>query len=172
MTDNAQTNNANDTLPTDTVLIGEDLYNQAMTLILARATADIVLFDQDLKTGQFNTQQRYQQIQQFLAKPNTNLTIILHDANYFTSQCPKLFDLLKMYGHKMTVHTTSSRAARVAKDCFILVDQQHYIRRVHIDHARFKYDFDAPMTTNSLLMRFNELMEETKHKISATKLGL
>ena len=71
----------------------------------------------------------------------------------------------------MTVYETNDNA-KIAKDCFVLADNKSYIRRFHIDQARFKFMLDDIATTASLNDRFNELMEETTHTVAATKLGL
>lgn len=163
---------AEESLQENTILFGEYNYIEATDLVLASAEKNLLIFDQDCSVGGFASTARYELIRQFLAKDSfTTLTIILHKADYFTQQCPQLFDLLAVYAHKMTVYITNDRA-KVAKDCFMLADNSHYLRRIHIDHARFKYAFDDAETTNSLLMRFNELKDETSHTLSATKLGL
>lgn len=159
-------------LTENTILFGEHHYIEAIDLVLEKAEKTILIFDQDLSLGGFASNARYDFVRAFLAKDSvTSLTIILHQDDFFTKYCPKLFQLLETYAHKMTVHLTNSRA-KVAKDCYILVDNAHYIRRIHVDHARFKFAFDDAETTNSLLMRFNELKAETSRTLSATKLGL
>ena len=101
----------------------------------------------------------------------SKLTIILQSTAHFVNNSPRLFELLKLYGHKMTVFETND-AAKVAKDCFTIADKRHYCRRFHIDQARFKYTFDDEETCASLNMRFEELLEETTEAVSVTKLGL
>ena len=71
----------------------------------------------------------------------------------------------------MTVYETND-TAKVAKDCFVIADKRHYLRRFHIDQARFKYAFDDETEAANLLMRFSELLDETTESVSATKLGL
>jgi len=71
----------------------------------------------------------------------------------------------------MTVYETNNHA-KVAKDCFILADNKSYIRRFHIDQARFKFMLNDIEMTASLANRFDELLQETSHTVSAKKLGL
>jgi hypothetical protein len=54
----------------------------------------------------------------------------------------------------------------------MIADKRHYLRRFHIDQARFKYAFDDEIESANLSMRFGELLEETTEAVSATKLGL
>lgn len=159
-------------LTPDTVLLGEALYAQALQLVIAQATDHLLIFDQDLSRGDYKSILRYQAIQQFLSQSTqSKLTIILHQDTFLTTQCPRLMELLLTYGHKMTVYITND-SAKIAKDCFVIADDVHYVKRIHIDHARFKYALNDAESCAGLRMRFNELLEETAHTVSATHLGL
>ena len=154
------------------VILGERNYAAALDLVIARAENELLIFDQDLTRGDYASLQRFELIKQFLAQSHlSQLTIILQHTAHFVQNCPRLFELLKLYGHKMTVFETNDNA-KVAKDCFVIADKTHYLRRFHIDHARFKYAFDDEEECASLTMRFNELLDETSEAVSVTKLGL
>jgi hypothetical protein len=71
----------------------------------------------------------------------------------------------------MVVYETND-AAKVAKDCFVIADKRHYLRRFHIDQSRFKYALDDLEECANLNMRFDELLDETADVVSATKTGL
>lgn len=161
-----------DTLRPDSIIVGEVNYARALDLVIAEAQEQLLIFDQDFSRGDYASTVRFNLIENFLSKNAlSKLTIILQNTDFFTQQCPRLFDLLKPYSHKMTVYETNSNA-KIAKDCFVLADHKHYIRRFHINQARFRFMLDDIATTVSLNDRFNELMEETTHTISATKIGL
>lgn len=154
------------------VMLGERNYAAALDLIIGSAQNELLIFDQDLVRGDFASLQRFEAIQAFLNKNSlSKLTIILQDTEYFIQHCPRLFDLLKLYGHKMLVFATNDNA-KIAKDCFVIADNTHYIRRFHIDQARFKYALDDAEECANLAMRFAELMDETTEAVSSTKLGL
>ena len=159
-------------LQTNTVMLGERNYEAALALVIAAAQNELLIFDQDLSHGDYASLQRAELIQQFLSKtPLSKLTIIVQNSEFFVSKCPKLFELLKRYGHKMTVYETND-SAKIAKDCFVIADKRHYVRRFHIDQARFKYALNDAEECANLNMRFDELMDETVDAVSATKLGL
>ncbi|MEE9331398.1 MAG: hypothetical protein V3U89_04120 [Methylophilaceae bacterium] len=159
-------------LTPNSIILGEHEYTMTLDLVIAEAQQTLLIFDQDFSTGGYRSIKRYDAIHVFLNKqPTSKVTIILQSADFFTTQCPRLFELLTTYSHKMTVYETNSRA-KVAKDCFILADSKSYIRRFHIDQARFKFMLDDQETTASLADRFDELMQETAHTISVAKLGL
>lgn len=159
-------------LAQDTVVLGECEYITALDVVISTAQQQLLIFDQDLSVGDYASVKRYDAIHDFLnGSPTSQLTIILQAADYFTTQCPRLLSLLSIYGHKMTVYETNSHA-KIAKDCFILADNNGYIRRFHIDQARFKFALDDIEMTASLINRFDELMQEASHQISPNKLGL
>lgn len=156
----------------NTIIVGEHEYIVALDIIIAQAKQQLLIFDQDLSTGDYSSIKRYQLIHDFLSKYTTStLTIILHDTTNFTTQCPRLFNLLVTFGHKITVYETNDHA-KIAKDCFVLADDTSYIRRFHIDQSRFKFMLNDRETTASLRNRFDELLQETSHQVSVTKLGL
>jgi len=154
------------------VLTGERNYEVVLNQLIQKAERELLIFDQDFGKGGYTSLRRFELIRDFLAKDRQNkLVIILQDAGYFTTKCPRLFQLLVTYSHAMTVYQANDNA-KVAKDTFLIADQRHFLRRFHIDQARFKYAFDDIETVSMLNMRFSELLQETSHAISMTALGL
>jgi hypothetical protein len=160
------------TLIADTILTGESDYVLAQNLIIAQAQNELLIFDQDLKRGDFASVTRYDLLNKFLSVyPQSKLTMVLHSTDYFRAYCPRLCELLRAYSHKMTIMLTNEHA-KVAKDCFIIADSQYYIRRIHIDQARFKFSLNDVATASALQQRFNELLDETSYTLPATQTGL
>lgn len=160
------------TLIPDQIIVGEQLYSEAINLILASAQHELLIFDQDLSHGEFSSIKTHALLQQFLSKNlNCRLTIILQDTEFFLEKCPRLFNLLTTYMHKMTVYETNISVKHI-KDCFILADTKNYIKRIHIDHARFKYGLNDYTSASLLDTRFKELLEATHDVVSISKLGL
>jgi hypothetical protein len=159
-------------LAPDTIILGERNYEAALDLVIESAADELLIFDQDFKCGDYASVKRYTLLRNFLNKnPHSKLIVILQSAEHFIHHCPRLFDLLKLFGHKMTVYETND-IAKVAKDCFVIADKVHYLRRFHIDQARFKYAFDDKAEAAALTMRFAELLDETTETVSTSKLGL
>lgn len=160
------------TLTPNQLMVGERLYAEAINIILASAQHELLIFDQDLSHGDFASLQKYELFQQFLSQNvNSRLTIILQDTGFFQEKCPRLFNLLNVYRHKMTVYETN-QSVKHAKDCFVLADNQHYVKRIHIDQARFKYGLNDLESVDVLDSRFKELLEATQDTVTITKLGL
>lgn len=156
----------------NTVQTGERNYAAALDLMIAAAQNELLIFDQDFIRGDYVSLRRYELLRDFLSKNAlSKLTIILQYAQHFANNCPRLLGLLETYGHKMTVYETND-VAKIAKDCFVIADKRHYVRRFHIDQARFKFAFDDEIEAANLNMRFDELLDETTETVSITKLGL
>lgn len=160
------------TLIPDKIITGEQLYSEAISLILANAQRELLIFDQDLSHGNFSSTEKFSLLQNFLSGNITSqLTIILQDAGFFQNKCPRLLNLLQAYGHKMQVRTTNA-SAKHAKDCFILADGEHYVKRIHIDQSRFRYALHDKKNTEVLNNRFMELVEATADVVTIKPLGL
>jgi hypothetical protein len=156
----------------DTIILGERNYEATLDLVIVRAENELLIFDQDFARGNYASAERFTLLYDFLSKNNlSKLTIILHSSQYFVNNCPRLYELLRLFGHKMTIYVTND-AAKVAKDCFVIADKRHYLRRFHIDQARFKYALDDVEECANLNMRFDELLDETAETVAITKLGL
>ncbi|MGB2833270.1 MAG: hypothetical protein WBC07_09990 [Methylotenera sp.] len=154
------------------IIHGERLYEEAINIILATAQNELLIFDQDLSHGDFASLQKFDFFQQFLSENiNSRLTIVLQSTAFFQEKCPRLFSLLAIYGHKMTVYETND-TAKHAKDCFVIADNQHYIKRIHIDQARFKYALNDEESVTQLNSRFQDLLEATQSVVAVTRLGL
>jgi hypothetical protein len=162
----------NSALIPDQIIVGEQRYAEAINIILASAQHELLIFDQDLSHGDFASKQTCDLLQQFLNKSsNSHLTIILQDTGFFQGKCPRLLNLLTTYRHKMTVYETN-QSAKQAKDCFILADAKNYIKRIHIDQARFKYGLNDLANASLLNGRFKELLEATHDVVTMSRLGL
>jgi hypothetical protein len=159
-------------LKPNTVILGERNYEAALNLVIARAENELLIFDQDLVRGDYASLQRFELLRDFLSKNDlSKLTIILQNTAHFVQNYPRLFELLRLYGHKMIVYETND-TAKIAMDCFVIADKRDYLRRFHIDQARFKYAFDDLEECAGLQTRFDELLDETTEAVSVTKLGL
>ncbi len=160
------------TLIPDQIMVGEYLYSDAINIILASAERELLIFDQDLSHGNFASTQKFELFQQFLNKsPSNQITIVLQDTGFLKNKCPRLLDLLTIYGHKMTVYETNE-TAKHAKDCFILADDKNYIKRIHIEQARFRYGLNDLASVSLLNTRFKELLEATHDVVTISRLGL
>ncbi|MCB5186951.1 hypothetical protein LG200_02895 [Methylobacillus caricis] len=159
-------------LPEHQILLGEFDYAHTLDCIIGRAESSLLIFDIDLRTGNYASALRYQQLHDFFANSiHSTLTMVLHDTSYLELHCFRLLKLVQQYGHRLVVYQASDQA-RVAMDPFIVADNRHYVRRFHAGHARFKYAFNDLDASSMLNRRFAELLESSTHRFTLTRLGL
>ncbi len=159
-------------LKPDTITLGERLYEAATELLITKAKRELLIFDPDLSRGGYRSLKCFEALQNFLAGGGQNrLTIVLHEAGFFNDCCPRLQDLLRTYSYAIDIYLTDD-SARVAQDAFVLADKAHYLHRFHINQARFRYMLDDEVGTKPLLEHFEQLLEATSTKVSATASGL
>ncbi|HYG12530.1 MAG TPA: hypothetical protein VD885_00140 [Methylophilaceae bacterium] len=154
------------------ILLGERNYEQALDLVIGQAERELLIFDQDFSKGAYRSTGRHDLLRDFLARDRSNrLIVVLQEADYFVTHCPRLYGLLASFGHAMSIHEAGDEA-KGARDCFVIADRKHYLRRIDIDHARFKYALADVETANRLYARFDELRQGVVGRITATRLGL
>ena len=158
-------------LAQNAILVGERDYEQALDFIIAGAERELLIFDQDFSKGGYASAARHDLLRDFLAKDRRNrLMIVLQDVGYFVAHCPRLHGLLATFGHAMSVHETGDEAKGL-RDSFVVADRRHYLRRFHIDQARFRYALDDGGSAQLLRARFEELLQ-VSDRMAATRLGL
>lgn len=161
-----------DSLEPNRIIVGEHFYSEAISLVLTNAQRELLIFDQDLSHGAFSSIEKYDLLLVFLQNNITSqLRIILQNTDFLNQKCPRLLSLLKTFEHKMSIHLTSPHVKHL-KDCFIVADGRHYIKRIHIDQARFKYALDDTSEVEILKSRFSELQEGVQEMVTITPLGL
>lgn len=161
-----------DTLQPNTILLGERNYETATLLIIQHANKELLIFDPNLSRGDYQGRSVIEALRVFLAKsPANKLVIVVHDKSFIEEHCTRLLNLLNTYGHVITIYETAE-IAKSALDAFVLADKCHYLRRFHIDQARFKYVFDDMAETNTLMERYEQLVDGAKILSLSGHLGL
>src|SRR5215510_11581478 len=103
----------------------------AIDELIGLAQRSIRVFDIDLSWMGWNESARAEMIVTFLrASRNARLDIVVHDTGWIERSCPRLTRLLKYYGHLITIRRTGDDAKH-AMDPLLIVDDQHYLHRLH-----------------------------------------
>ena len=161
-----------DALQPNTILLGERSYEAATLMLIERAEKELLIFDPNLSRGDYQGSTVTEALRQFLAKsPANKLVIVVHDKSFIAERCARLLNLLKIYGHAVTIYETAN-SSKTALDAFVLADKSHYLHRFHIDHARFKYVFDGVAETNALIERYEQLVDGATESSLSAHVGL
>jgi hypothetical protein len=157
--------------PEHRALDGNQDYEAAIDVLLARPQRTLRIFDRQLGAG-YNSVQRYELLRSFLLRSRANrICIVLHDAGNLARDCPRMLNLLRQFADAVAVHETEGQARR-ACDPVALADDRDYLHRFHYDHARALLALDDPQGAHGLLQRFQEIWEASVPAVSATTLGL
>lgn len=161
----------NDRAPTHTRLEGNADYEAALDSVIARATRRLRLFERSLGRS-FNSPRRTDSLRAFLLASRRNrLTIVLHDVDNVTCDCPRLICLLRQFSHAISIHQTLSEA-RAVYDPIAIADELHYLHRFHYDGTRGLLAIDDPHGARRFVERFEEILEASVPTVFATTLGL
>lgn len=144
----------------------------ALDLVIANASREIRLFDQDLACMKLNDKGRAERLAQFLsASPTRRLYVVLHRDEHVAKHCPRLRNLISRFPNAIEVRETSAELKHVA-DSFLLADQAHGVIRFHHDHARGKLLQFTADTIRPWWQRFDELWRHAAPCLAPTQVGL
>ncbi len=152
-------------------LFGNAEYENAIDAVLQKATSKVRIFDQTL-AGSYNSPSRCAALQGFLrASRRNSLQIVLHDTQSLDRNTPRLLNLLRTFGHSISIHETH-QSAKSVYDPFVVVDDRCFVHRFHFEDIRGAYSLDDPIEASALIDRFAEIWEASSPAVSATTLGL
>ena len=137
---------------------------------LARRT--IRVFDIDLSEMGWNNRERSIHLATFLRRSrHARLEIIVHDTRYVESRCARLTGLQRMFGEAIVIRRTGP-SARGAMDPLVIVDDQHYLHRFHVDRPRAALGILQPHAAKPLIQRFSEIWASGEAGVHGSVLGL
>lgn len=144
----------------------------ALDEMIALARVSIRVFDVDLSGMGWNSAERAAAIAAFLRRRrDAALQIIVHDTRWIESSCPRLTQLLRPYGHAITIRRTGPDAHAVM-DPMAIVDGRHLLHRFHIEHPNAELAIEEPLVTRPFAERFEEIWSSGEPGLTATVLGL
>ncbi len=157
--------------PQHSPIFGNAEYEAAIDTILQKASSRIRIFDHTLEK-EYNSSRRLELLRHFLlASRRNSLQIVLHDTRTMDRNCPRILNLLRTYGHSISIHETHP-TAKLVYDPFVIVDDRSFVHRFHFDEMRGLFALDDPIGTHTFIERFSEIWEASSPAVSATTLGL
>ena len=145
---------------------------EAIDSLIGLAKHSIRVFDVNLSGTGWNDAARAEKIVAFLRSTrNARLDIVVHDTGWIERSCPRLTRLLKYYGHAITIRRTGEDAKH-AMDPLMIVDDEHYLHRLHVAQPRAVLGIAEPDAAKPLVERFEAIWSSAEPGLSATVLGL
>ena len=160
-----------DPVPEHHKLEGNLEYEQALDTLFARPGRKLRIFERQLGAA-YNSPERHDLLRRFLLASRTRtIQIVLHDASNLQRDCPRLINLLRQFGHAVTIHETEPQAKGVY-DPFAVMEDRDYVHRFHYDDSRGLLGLDDPHEAREFVRRFEELWEASAPAVCGTILGL
>ncbi len=138
--------------------------------VLARATTALQLFDPDCAIFPLGDSASDTALRAFLGGGGT-LRLAMHTSAYIERHYPRFLRLLRDYAHRVECRVTSSSLKQLT-DSFCVADGVHIVRRFHCDHFRGEAAFDAPLSTEVPLERFEAIWEASNVALHTSTTGL
>lgn len=146
-------------------------YEAILDELIPQTQRIIRVFDQSLSRA-WNTPRRHELLRQFLLANRTNrLLIVVHDAEPIERECPRLVDLVRLFGTAIRINQTQSLAKEIY-DPFIVFDANHYLHRFHYRFLRAAQGTNDLVGTQQLLDRYTEIWEASALAVTAGASGL
>jgi len=144
----------------------------AIDTLIGLAQRTIHVFDVDLSDMRWNDSGREEKIHAFLrARRDARLEIIVHDTGWIERSGARITKLLKHYGHAVSILRTGQEAKH-AMDPLIIVDDTHFLHRLHVSQQRAALAIDAPDAARPLVERYEAIRSSAEPGLSASVLGL
>jgi hypothetical protein len=147
-------------------------FQRALDRLLAAPGRELRVFDPDLQALRLNSAPRVAQLAQFLAASRTRrILIVLHDPDHVTKYCPRMMALLARYSHAIQINRTHEEI-RDLQDSFLVIDQQHYLRRPVAQFFRGALGLYDETEALAMRARFQEIWSASFPGVASTTLGL
>lgn len=153
-------------------LQGREDHAQAIDLLLGWAERKIAIFDFDLCDNGWNTAPRAQVLTSFLRRSRlARCEIFLREASKVALRLPRIVELLRGYGHALTIYQIGDDGQQLY-DPFLIVDDRHYWHRFHFEQPRGEIGVQQPNYAAELARRLSEIKEISTPASQISVLGL
>lgn len=147
-------------------------YVAALDTVCTAAQHTLNIFENNYKDIGFNSAARSDSLRRLLlAGPNHRLQLLAHDAQHLARYCPRIVNLLREFGHSMTIRQTPPHLRNVTEP-FAVADDAHYVRRYHFDDSRGLLARNDPEGARMLNARFHEMWQASHPAPETSTLGL
>lgn len=145
--------------PAYTLLTSETEYRQACDTVLALAEREILIFDRDLAPLRLEEKTRVEALENFLHTDGLRrIRVVLHDTEPLRRDAPRLTQLIARFSHVVDVRQSPDNLRQLA-DTHVLADENHGVRRFHVDQPRSALVVDDRTYIHPWRQRFEELWQ-------------
>ena len=147
-------------------------FQAAVDRLLVQSGRELRIFDPDLSVLNLNSPARVELLRAFLAGSATRrIYMAVHDTDHVTRFCPRMMNLLAIFGHAIQIHRTGEEI-RELQDSFMVLDKGHYVRRPVSRYFRGAAGINDETEALKMRSRFQEIWEASMPGVSGTATGL
>lgn len=147
-------------------------YVSSLDKLCKMAKHNLYLFEKNFEGLEFNSEQRYITLRNFLlSSPVHKLYVLAHDTQYLSTKCPRIMNLLHQFSGNMYIYQTPKNLQHIAAP-FSVADDEHLVRRFHFDDARGLFSLQDSPNAHALKAHFMEMWAASHPASSSTRLGL
>lgn len=147
-------------------------FDLAVDRVLGLSRQSLLIFDSDLATLRLNQPDRIQKIEHLLvSQPKKKSIFVVQNASRLIQDQPRLMKLLDVFQHNLSV-VECAGSMRELTDSMLIADAEHAVVRFHRQQPRCKLLENEPAEVQPYLRRFNEILAEGGHPVSARATGL
>ncbi len=142
----------------------------ALNDLIARAEPTLDVFDHSLELQEWGSKARCEALHHATFTHHVHVRIMLVNANYVTTQAPRLLNLLKTIGHRIEIVQSQARALPPCS--FAVADRQHFLFRPNSVHSTGTLYFETPSKSIPYTDTFHVLWEQGGERVFPEALGL
>lgn len=160
-------------LPTANVfssLLSWDDVSHALNELIDRTERTLDVFDHSLALQDWGSRARCEALQRAALVRHVNVRILVVDAQFVSTQVPRLLNLLKAMGHRITI--MDSDAHEVPASSYAVADRQHFLFRPDSVHSQGILNFGNPVKSMAYSESFHVLWEQGGRRVFPDVLGL
>jgi len=147
-------------------------FQAAVERLLVQPGRELRIFDPDGAALRLNDSARIASLAKFLLASRTRrLSMVLHETDHLTRQCPRMMSLLARFAHAVQIHRTHEQIREI-QDSFLVLDAQHYVRRPVAAFYRGAIGLGDENEALAMRSRFMEIWEASYPAVSSTTVGL
>ncbi len=151
-------------------LLTWDDTSRALNDLIDRTERTLDVFDASLALQDWGSRARCEALQRAALVHHANIRILVVDGHFVSTQVPRLLNLLKAMGHRITIMV--SDAHELPECSYAVADRQHFLFRPNSVHSQGTLNFGNAAKSMGYADSFHVLWEQGGQRIFPEVLGL
>ena len=144
--------------------------SRALDDIVARCEKTLDVFDQSLALQGWESRERCDALLVAMNERNVRIRMLLVDDTNVQSAMPRLTNLLKTQGHRLTITVTENPPQSAAN--YVVADRQHILFRPNSVQSRGTLNWLDPYKSTTYMSSFEVLWQQGGRRIFPEAFGL